>query len=215
MKLTLFLLHRHFNKALWTEQKYQQLLSISETANPTRRKLSTSFGSGLNHSPMVSQRLCSPDRSDTSREPKHQSPPGPSIDDADLTDGDISDTDPLQKSSDSVFVANIPDETNRLQFPAKESTPPLRENPLTSRTNSGMRMRSQSAVVVGRGDLLHTAKQPPLPALQTRSQSAYIHRLSIGTGPLSPMTHKTRTSSGRSRLRFLLHVFNCKSAGPS
>ena len=141
------------------------------------------------------------------------------------TDGSTSDTEPLQRSSDSVFLDHIPDETNRLQYPGSDAyayphsqgllpnfgnfadTPPLarrlsKENPLTSRTNTngnGVRMRSQSDVVLGVGQLsLLQAGRRDLPPFAGRSQSAFVggRGQPFGLGSLSPLSQKSRTPSG-------------------
>ena len=239
---------RHFHKAVWSEQKYQQLLSSSEpprepTANPVRRKLSASFTSTATIANQSVHEVVNPERRRGSQSGADSYSPNlghlvrgtggsqrardrrstsqdRSTEEGDLTDGNTSDNDSLQRSSDSVFLENIPDETVRSQYPPSpgmerspfEFNPPaprgvVRENPLTSRTNSsgngGMRLRSQSAVVAGSRGVgleqfaaLHSGRSPL--SLQGRSHSAFMGapKPSLVSGPFSsPLTHKSRTPS--------------------
>ena len=244
-------LPRHFHKAVWSEQRYQQLLSTSDpprepTGNPVRRKLSASFSSPATAASQSSHELLTLERGgggqtgvesyspdlgrlvrgtgagQQARDSRSRSQDR-STEEGDLTDGNASDTDSLQRSSDSVFLENIPDETVPSQYPSSgterspfESNPPgprgvMRENPLTSRTNSassgngGMRARSQSAVVAGSRGVgleqfaaLYSGRSPW--SLQGRSHSALMGtpRPSLVGGPFSsPLTHKSRTPSSK------------------
>lgn len=201
---------RHFNKAVWSEQRYQQLLTASENTlpNPTRRRLSTSFGYG--YSP-AGRREHTRDYTNLS---ENESPPvrpreRVTSTDGEFTDGTMSDTDSLQRSSDSVFLENIPDETDQVQFPLRGDLQPAnspsrlrpKENPLISRTNRGLRLRSQSAVVSGNQGL----GLEQLQALQGRTTSALVS--SRGSSPHSPLIHKA--PSGEETLCIPTHHHCC------
>ena len=141
------------------------------------------------------------------------------------TDGSTSDIEPLQRSSDSIFLDHIPDETNRLRYPGNDAyayphsqqllsnfgnfadTPSSarrlsKQNPLISRTNANgngaVRMRSQSDVVLGVGQLsLLQAGRGNMVPFAGRSQSAFVGRgQPLGLGSFSPLSQKSRTPSG-------------------
>lgn len=251
---------RHFHKAVWSEQRYQQLLSTS-SGNPGNRehapvrKSSPKFtapqythkedttrtgGSKLTTNtkpfPLSGGRLPQPhagpshtgsDYPDTgvAQQVAHvQEREGGS--EGESTDGSTSDIEPLQRSSDSIFLDHIPDETNRLQYPGNDAyaypysqqllsnfgnfadTPPSarrpsKQNPLISRTNANgngaVRMRSQSDVVLGVGQLslLQAGRGNMLP-FAGRSQSAFVggRGQPLGLGSFSPLSQKSRTPSG-------------------
>lgn len=133
----------------------------------------------------------------------------------------MADTDPLQKSSDSVFAEGVPEETNRLPhvasspsglkleqpFPADATPPtPPKLHSVTACTNGGARGRSHSAVVIGNGSGVdvaglrfgHTGMVRG-GSLQSCSPLAFAGgtgRASTSTGPLSPLVKKSRTASG-------------------
>ena len=134
-----------------------------------------------------------------------------------LTDGSMSDTEPLQRSSDNVFIDHTPDETRRLQYHGSNThphspgqqfpshfgyfadTPPIARrqsklNPLTSQTNGGItRMRSQSDVVLGREQLslLQARRGGITGPFAGRSHSAFVSGRRQPLGPIvggSPST---------------------------
>ena len=213
---------------MWSEQKYQQLLSSSGTSSlgntdhtPLSHKLSagsheqttrtnrTSSSELTSHNPLSKGRLLPPlhtgsDYPDTGvphvrhlpmgrREKEVQS-------EGELTDGSMSDSEPLQRSSDNVFVDHLQDETSRLQYHGNSThphspgqqfsshvgyfadTPPIARrqsklNPLTSQTNGGIaRMRSQSDVVLGREQLslLQARRGGTTGPFAGRSHSAFV-----------------------------------------
>ena len=145
-----------------------------------------------------------------------------------------SDTDPLQKSRDSSVFGD--GETHQLQYiytnpggyipeqplPA-DATPPMppKQNPLISRDSSDgtqFRGRSHSAIVTSNGSGLdatslklgHRVAWSGSP--QSRSQSAFVGAMGRGspsTGPLSPLTHKSRTASGECVYTIHLSLFPC------
>lgn len=146
------------------------------------------------------------------------------------------DTDPLQKSSDSVFVegVGVPGEANgqphmtsspsglKLEqpFPADATPPtPPKLHPVTSCTNGGARGRSHSAVVIGNGSGVDVtglrfgrAGMVRGGSLQSCSPSAFTGstgRVSTSTGPLSPLVRKSRTASGNVRKCLLCMFGTC------
>ncbi len=132
----------------------------------------------------------------------------------DESDDNASDTDPLHRSSESVFSRDgTTENVQRLlpfpgqqQPPSMDTTPPLRpkENPLTSRPN---RVRSQSAVNAGNQGMGLEQFAGTYPGRQvvpvpSRTQSAaYLGgrkgSLGVGGEPLSPLGFKGRSPSGK------------------
>jgi hypothetical protein len=169
---------RHYHKAVWSERKYQQLLSSSSTAPPTalptassdagvRRQLSSTFAAiPLNGVTSVADT--------TSREYLQAGS------DATPTSRDV-----LQNSSDSVFLDNASQDRllGNWEQPAASPQIPVRRrgqpNPLTSCTS---RQISSSA------------------DYQTTRRGSHQHPLEWGAGPYSPMSavgNKSRTPSGK------------------
>ncbi len=136
--LTLHRSCRHINKAVWSEQRYQQLLSSTggnydNSQTNVRRRLSSSFAK-------IDAEAIKTGQTGLARYDREESP------------GDC-EIDSLQKSTDSVFLEQpVAEATNS----SPSNTKPSRINPLTSR------VRSQSAIVGGTvgGDPLSLTSYP-------------------------------------------------------
>ena len=188
-----------------SEQKYQQLLSSSESyygnhQSNARRRLSSSFasirGNHISTSiPDDSEAKQTPDPSQTTPAPTAKPLVAREISPAD------SEVDSLQKISDSVFMESVTEETHHdVSYPSNTEHQldtnissqlsrmrMSRINPLTSR------VRSQSAVIVGGRGVEPLSLVPN----QHSSLSGRASEQSLN-GPLSPLATRqmSRTASG-------------------
>lgn len=163
---------RHYHKAVWSEKRYQQLLSTSapptastHKASRARRQLSLTLDSAAARRSTASVASI-------------------------FTEGEATPTqiDPLQNSSDSVFMDNSHDRLlDNWEQPASPQIQPKgrgRPNPLTSHT---AQLHTSSSL----GEVPHRRVSVP--------SHTPITSWSVGVGPLSPLAkgHKSRTPSGR------------------
>lgn len=185
---------RHYHKAVWSERKYQQLLSTSAPAPPpglahsatslashARRQLSMTFDPATVRGSITSMGSFDTIGGEGEATPTNH-----------RDDYEATPPDPLQNSSDSVFMDN-PTQDRLLgnwEQPASPQIHPRgsgRPNPLTSHTSR-----------------LHTSSSlEEIPSHYRRRASIPSHTpitsWSVGVGPLSPLAkgHKSRTPSGK------------------
>ena len=188
----MYTLYRHYHKAVWSEKRYQQLLSTSapppasppapvRTSSHARRQLSATLehAATLENTTTRHQSVTSMASTISDRE-----------EDATPTGGD-----PLQNSSDSVFTDNSTGDRllgDRLLGNWEQPASPQiqtkgfgRPNPLTSHTS---RIHTSTSM----GEFPSHHRRVSLP-----SHTPFTS-WSVGVGPLSPLAkgHKSRTPSG-------------------